>query len=98
MRILKLIPKILIFPAVLIISVVYILGSVLAAVSSIMTRIIGSIFILGAVCGWIVQAPETMIWNIAFTGIACLLLPLLTKGLIEIVLHLSGPLMRIMAW
>ena len=98
MMILKQIPKVLIAPITLLVGMVYILGSVLAAISSVVTRIIGGIFILGAVFGWIAQAPESMIWNVVFTGIACLLAPLLAKGLLEIVLHLAGPLMKIMVW
>lgn len=98
MKVLKLIPKILISPLILAVGIVYVLGNVLAAVSSIITNLVGTVFIFGAVCGWITHAQEGMVWQAAITGLVILFLPLIVKGLLELVLHLSGPLMKIMAW
>ena len=39
-----------------------------------------------------------MVWQAAITGVVILFLPLIVKGLLELVLHLSGPLMKILAW
>ena len=98
MKVLKLIPKILISPFILTVGIVYVLGNVLAAVSSIVTNLVGTVFIFGAVCGWITHAQEGLVWQTAITGLVILFLPLIVKGLLELVLHLSGPLMKIMAW
>ena len=98
MKVLKLIPKILISPFILDVGIVYVLGNVLAAVSSIVTNLVGTVFIFGAVCGWITHAQEGLVWQAAITGLVVLFLPLIVKGLLELVLHLSGPLMKIMAW
>ena len=98
MKVLKLIPKILISPLILAVGIVYVLGNVLAAVSSIVTNLVGTVFIFGAVCGWITHAQEGLVWQTAITGLVILFLPLIVKGLLELVLHLSGPLMKIMAW
>lgn len=98
MKVLKLIPKILISPLILAVGIVYVLGNVLAAVSSIVTNLVGTVFIFGAVCGWITHAQEGLVWQAAITGLVVLFLPLIVKGLLVLVLHLSGPLMKIMAW
>lgn len=98
MKVLKLIPKILISPLILAVGIVYVLGNVLAAVSSIVTNLVGTVFIFGAVCGWVTHAQEGLVWQAAITGLVILFLPLIVKGLLELVLHLSGPLMKIMAW
>lgn len=98
MKVLKLIPKILVSPVILAVGIVYVLGNVLAAVSSIITNLVGTVFIFGAVCGWITHAQEGLVWQAAITGLVILFLPLIVKGLLELVLHLSGPLMKIMAW
>ena len=49
-------------------------------------------------CGWITHAKEGLVWQAAITGAIILFLPLIVKGPLELVLHLSGPLMKIMAW
>ena len=98
MKVLKLIPKILVSPLFLAVGIVYVLGNVLAAVSSIVTNLVGTVFIFGAVCGWITHAQEGLVWQTAITGVVILFLPLIVKGLLELVLHLSGPLMKILAW
>ena len=98
MKVLKLISKILVSPFILAVGIVYVLGNVLTAVSSIVTNLVGTFFIFGAVCGWITHAQEGLVWQAAITGLVILFLPLIVKGLLELVLHLSGPLMKIMAW
>lgn len=98
MKVLKLIPKVLVSPLLLIIGIVYVIGNVLAAVSSIVTNLVGSVFIFGAACGWIIHANEDMIWSIAIGGIVILFLPAIVKLLLEIVLRISSPLLRIMTW
>ncbi|MDO4484819.1 MAG: hypothetical protein Q4C54_10455 [Clostridia bacterium] len=98
MKLLKLIPKILVAPAILIISIVYVTGNVLAAASSIVTNLVGTVFIFGAVCGWMTHAREETVWMIAISGIVFLLLPLFIKGLLEGLLRINGILMKIMAW
>lgn len=98
MKVLKLISKILVSPFILAVGIVYVLGNVLTAVSSIVTYLVGTFFIFGAVCGWITHAKEGLVWQAAITGAIILFLPLIVKGPLELVLHLSGPLMKIMAW
>ncbi len=58
MKVLKLISKILVSPFILAVGIVYVLGNVLTAVSSIVTNLVGTFFIFGAVCGWITHAKE----------------------------------------
>ena len=98
MKLLKLIPKILVSPLLLAIGIVYVIGNALAAVSSPVTNLVGSFFIFGAVCGWITHAMEDTVWMIAVSGVVILFLPTIVNGLLEIVLRLSGPLLRIMTW
>ena len=98
MKVLKLFPKILVSPLILAVGIVYVMGNVLAAVSSIVTSLVGTVFIFGAVCEWITHAQESLVWQAAISGLVILFLPLIVKGLLELVLHLSGPLMKIMAW
>ena len=98
MKVLKMISKIFVSPFILAVGIVYVLGNVLTAVSSIVTNLVGTFFIFGAVCGWITHAQGGLVWQAAITGVVILFLPLIVKGLLELVLHLSGPLMKIMAW
>ena len=98
MKVLKLIPKILVSPLLLAIGAVYVIGNFLAAVSSAVTNLVGSFFIFGAACGWIVHAQEAMIWQAAGIGIFLILAPHILQGLLELVLRLMGPLLRIWSW
>ena len=98
MKVLKLIPKILVSPLLLAVGIVYVIGNFLAAISSVVTNLVGGFILFGSVFGWIVHANQDMLWSVTACGIVILLLPTLAKGLLEIVLHLSGPLFKLMAW
>ena len=97
-KILKLIPKIIIAPVYLVLGLIYVLGNGSAALSSVVTNLVGSFFIAGAAAGWLAHGDERMIWTVAGTGIFLLLAPLILKGLLGIILKLSGLLSVIWAW
>ena len=44
------------------------------------------------------DANQDMLWSVTACGIVILLLPAIVKLLLEIVLHISGPQLKIMAW
>ena len=98
MKVLKLIPKVIISPLLLAIGIVYVIGNFLAAISSVVTNLVGGFILFGSVCGWIVHANQDMLWSLTACGIVILLLPAIVKLLLEVVLHISGPLLKIMAW
>ena len=98
MAFLKLIPKALVTPIILALGLIYVVGNFLAAVSSVVTNLVGSFFIFGAACGWIVHAQEAMIWQAAGIGVFLILAPHILQGLLELVLRLMGPFLRIWSW
>ena len=97
MKLLKLLLKVLAAPLFLVVGIAYLLCSVIEAVSSVATSLVGTVFLIGAVCGWIVHARPGMVWSVALSGIVILLPPLIMKGASRIVLKLTDPLLKILA-
>ena len=98
MKAAKVMLKILISPVLLAFGIVYLLCSLISAVSSVVTNLVGTVFLAGAVCGWIVHAQESMVWSVSICGVVILLLPLAVKAIAEILLRFYGLFLRIIAW
>lgn len=97
MKLLKLILKVLASPILLVTGIAYLLCSVIEAVSSVVTSLVGTVFLIGAACGWTVHAQPGMVWSVALSGIVILFLPLIMKGASRIVLKLTDPVLKILA-
>ena len=98
MIIVKIAVKALVAPIILVLGAIYLLGNVLVSISSLLTNLFGGLFILGAVVEWIAGAPDAVAWSTVGGGIFLLMAPLIAKGLLEIVMRLSGPFLRLWGW
>ena len=56
-------------PILLALFILQLLGAVLLGLSSIVTHLLASIFLLGAVTGWLVHAQPWMVWQAVSIGL-----------------------------
>ena len=56
-------------PILLALFVLQLLGAVLIGLSSIVTHLLASVFLLGAVAGWLVHAQPWMVWQAVGIGL-----------------------------
>ena len=98
MTIVKIAVKALAAPIILVLGAVYVLGNALISMSSPLTNLFGGLFILGAFVEWMAGAPDAVAWSTAGCGAFLLMAPLIAKGMLEIVVRLSGPFPRLWAW
>lgn len=68
LKIIKLPLKVAALPIILAFDVLYIACAICLGLSSIITNLLTSIFLLGAVAGWITHAPAGMIWQAVGIG------------------------------
>ncbi len=75
MKLLKLLIKFAVLPMVVALLVFQLVGSFLVVLSSIVTNLLSSVFLVGAVAGWAVNAPCGMFFQAAGIGIFFTLAP-----------------------
>ena len=63
--------------------------TLLLGISSFVLNLLASLFLVGAVVGWIVHAEAMLVWRTAGVGILFALLPSLVKGLLSGIAWLS---------
>ena len=61
------------------------LGAVLIGLSSITTHLLASVFLIGAVTGWLVHAQPWMVWQAVGIGLFFAFAPSLTAWLLNVV-------------
>ena len=63
--------------------------TLLLGISSFVLNLLASLFLVGAVTGWIVHAEAVLVWRTAGVGIFCATLPSLAEWLLDGVAWLS---------
>ena len=56
-------------PVLLALLVLQLLGAVLIGISSVVTHLLASVFLIGAVAGWLVHAQPWMVWQAVGIGL-----------------------------
>ena len=69
LKLIKLPLRLAAIPVLLSLLALQLLGSVLLRLSSIIIHLLASVFLLGAVAGWLVQAQPWMVWQAVGIGL-----------------------------
>ncbi len=83
MKLLKLPIKIAALPMVVGLLVFQLIGSILVGLSSIVTNVLSSVFLVVALAGWAVNAPSCMIYQAAGIGLFFTLAPLIAGWMLN---------------
>lgn len=75
MRVLKMLLRLVLLPMLLASLLVHVLLALVIGLSSIVTNLIGSFFIIGSIAGFITHAAPTMVWQTVGIGVFFLLAP-----------------------
>ncbi len=70
-------------PILLALFILQLLGAVLLGLSSIVTHLLASVFLLGAVAGWLVHAQPWMVWQAVGIGLFFAFAPSLAAWLLN---------------
>ena len=81
LKLIKLPLRLAALPILLALLVLQLLGSVLLGLSSIITHLLASVFLLGAVAGWLVHAQPWMVWQAVGIGLFFAVAPSLATWL-----------------
>lgn len=68
LKVIKFPLKIVVLPFILVFGALHIACAICVGISSVITNLLSSLFLLGAVAGWITQAPAIMIWQAVGIG------------------------------
>ena len=90
MRILKMLLRLISLPALVVSLVVHVLLALIIGLSSIVTNLIGTFFILGTIAGWLTHAAPSMVWQTVGTGIFFFLAPHIAGWLNEKASGIAG--------
>ncbi len=74
-KLLKLPLRVAALPTIAMLLVFQLIGSILVGLSSIVTNLLSSVFLVGALAGWAVNAPSCMIYQAIGIGIFFALVP-----------------------
>ena len=85
LKIIKLPLRLVAIPVLLALFVLQLLGAVLIGLSSIVTHLLASVFLLGAVAGWLVHAQPWMVWQAVGIGLFFAFAPSLAVCLLNVV-------------
>ena len=69
LKLIKLPLRLAAIPFLLTLLALQLLGAVLIGISSVVTHLLASVFLLGAVSGWLVHAQPWMVWQAAGIGL-----------------------------
>ena len=90
LKLIKLPLKGLALPLILIALVLQVIGSLVIGLSSIVTHLLSTFFLLGAVAGWIAHGSASIIWQSVGLGIFFLIVPHLASWLLTKIAGLMG--------
>ena len=69
LKLIKLPLRLAAIPVLLALLAIQLLGAVLLGLSSVVTHLLASVFLLGAVAGWLVHAQPWMVWQAVGIGL-----------------------------
>ena len=69
LKLIKLPLRLAAIPVLLALLALQLLGAVLIGLSSVVTHLLASVFLIGAVAGWLVHAQPWMVWQAAGIGL-----------------------------
>ena len=85
LKLIKLPLRLAAIPVLLTLLALQLLASVLIGLSSIITHLLASVFLLGAVAGWFAQAQSWMVWQAVGIGLFFAFAPSLAVCLLNVV-------------
>ncbi len=74
-RLLKLPIKLAMLPLILILLALHFAGAIVLGISSVITYLLATVFLLGSLAGWVVHAPSAMLYQTVGIGIFFALVP-----------------------
>lgn len=83
LKLIKLALRLAALPILLALLALQLLASVLIGLSSIITHLLASVFLLGAVAGWLVHAQPWMVWQAVGIGLFFAFAPSLAAWLLS---------------
>ena len=86
LKLIKLALRLAAIPVLLSLLALQLLASVLIGLSSIITHLLASVFLLGAVAGWLVYAQPWMVWQAVGIGLFFAFAPSLAAWLLNVVI------------
>ena len=85
LKLIKLALRLAAIPVLLSLLALQLLASVLIGLSSIITHLLASVFLIGAVAGWLAQAQSWMLWQAVGIGLFFAVAPSLAAWLLNVV-------------
>ena len=85
LKLIKLPLRLAAIPVLLALLALQLLGAVLIGLSSVVTHLLASVFLLGAVSGWFAQAQPWMVWQAVGIGLFFTFAPSLVAWLLNVV-------------
>lgn len=82
-RLLKLPLKLAVLPLIPVLLALHFAGAIVLGLSSIITNLLTTVFLLGSLAGWIVHAPDTMLCQTVGIGIFFALAPHIVGWLLD---------------
>ena len=83
LKLIKLPLRLAAIPALLALLALQLLGVILIGLSSVVTHLLASVFLLGAVAGWLVHAQSWMVWQAVGIGLFFAFAPSLAAWLLN---------------
>lgn len=90
MRILKMLLRLISLPLLVVSLLFHVLLALIIGLSSIVTNLIGTLFIIGSIAGWVTHADPTMVWQAVCIGIFFFLAPHIASWLNEKASTIAG--------
>ena len=84
LKLIKLPLRLAAIPVLLALLALQLLGAVLIGLSSVVTHLLASVFLLGAVSGWFAQAQPWMVWQAVGIGLFFAFAPSLAAWLMNV--------------
>lgn len=83
LKLIKLPLRLAAIPVLLALLVLQLLGAILLGLSSVVTHLLASVFLLGAVAGWLVHTQPWMVWQAVGIGLFFAFAPSLAAWLLN---------------
>lgn len=83
LKIIKLPLRLAAIPVLLALLVLQLLGAVLIGLSSVVTHLLASVFLLGSIAGWLVHVQPWMVWQAVGIGLFFAVAPSLATWLLN---------------
>ena len=85
LKLIKLPLRLAALPILLALFILQLLGAILIGLSSVVTHLLASVFLIGAVAGWLAQAQSWMLWQAVGIGLFFAVAPSLAAWLLNVV-------------